>query len=261
MSILDRDKKWALATAVLVTISVVVIYFVARFVGESFLNLEMTDTSAIFLSLIPFVAYLVAFGKISEFGGGGFTLKFAKASEAEVNFKKEEAEGVVYIEEEDVRKEGMKILYEEVLPAMAKNPRSALKIEKKNDAYYNFSALKTYLEELTKFDSFKYVLFVEEGDVFKGFLNARSLLLWFSARYEPKGNEIITKINNWNVDKIEGFRDNNIRADQSNKEALRMMEDLKISEIAVVDKDKKFLGFTDRQIITSRILNLMTKRE
>jgi CBS domain-containing protein len=48
---------------------------------------------------------------------------------------------------------------------------------------------------------------------------------------------------------------------QSNKEALKMMEEQQISELAVVDKDKRFKGFTNRQIITSRIINLMTKPE
>jgi hypothetical protein len=95
-----------------------------------------------------------------------------------------------------------------VLRKIADNPRSTLTVEKKNAEYYKYAAFKTYLEELTKFDFFKYVLFVE-GDVFKGFVNARSLLRWFSEPYESggEGDKIIAKISNWNLDEIPGLKE------------------------------------------------------
>ena len=63
------------------------------------------------------------------------------------------------------------------MPRLAENPRSTFKLKKEYRGHYRCGDLKVYLEELTKFDFFRYVLFVDESDVFNGYMHARILLV------------------------------------------------------------------------------------
>lgn len=248
--------KTTIGRTVLFTIVAIILLIVFTSIKDLVLGSKTIDPSMIFLALLPFIIYLLLSGKISEIGGGGFRIKLNKASEAKVIFKSEE---VAYVDEDVVVKGNIGKLRHEILPKIAVNPRSTLKLSKRYD-YYTYKALKAYLEELTKFDFFKYVLFVEENNVFNGYIHAGSLLAQFSDEY--RGEEIVEEINKWNLDKIQGLKRHKIKNYQSNREALRIMEEEGITDIAVVDKDNKFRGFTNREMITSRIVNnLIIKAE
>jgi Mg/Co/Ni transporter MgtE len=109
---------------------------------------------------------------------------------------------------------------------------------------YTYIVVKEYLEELTKFDFFKYVLFVDENNKFKGYIYARNLLAQLLD--EDQGEKIINKINNGDVKNIPGFRGHYIKDNITNREALKDMEEKGITDIAVVDRDMKFKGFTNQ---------------
>ena len=89
--------------------------------NRGFLADIITDTTIIFLAILPFIIYLAVSGKISEFKGGGFEIKFNNASNAEV-FKSEE---VVPTEAKVIAKEGERMLMEKIMPEMAKKLTSA----------------------------------------------------------------------------------------------------------------------------------------
>ena len=125
---------------------------------------------------------------------------------------------------------------------------------------YNEEVLKKYLEKLTKFDFFKYVLFLNEDTTFRGYIHARNLLDQLLDKSIEDKDKIISKINIGDVEGILGFKNNSIRDNISNRDALKIMEEKGITEAAVVDKDRKFKGFTNQDMITTRIINnLMTK--
>lgn len=253
---LKEAIKTPLGTTILATIVIIILLIVLINIKNKILIAETIDASIIFLSLLPFLIYLVISNKISEIGGGGFAIKFYKASEAKVIFKEE----VPYFDEEAIVKWSVEHLRNNILPEFAKNPRSTLKVKKEYKGHYEYKASKEYLEELTRFDFFRYVLFVEENDVFNGYILARSLLAQLMS--VEQGNSIIDNINEWNLDKIPGFRKDYVFNYQSSKEVLRIMEERVITDIAVVDKDMKFKGFTNRDMITARIVNnLIIKAE
>ena len=219
-------------------------------IKDTILAGKTIDALIIFLALLPFVIYLAVTGKISEIGGGGFGIKFNKASEAKVSFKSEET--VAYVDERVVVKMGVEELIHKILPEIVEYPRSTLKLKSTGYEYYTYPALKRYLEELTRFDFFKYDLFVDENGLFNGYVYARSLLAQLLD--ESRGKEIVGNINKWDLDKIIGFKNYYIKNYQSNRETLRIMDGEGITDIAVVDKDMKFKGFTNREMITSRIV-------
>jgi hypothetical protein len=251
MNKLKEAIKTPIGTAIMLTIVVITLLIVFTIIKDMILAGKTIDAFIIFLALLPFVIYLAVTGKISEIGGGGFGIKFNKVSEAKVSFKSEGT--VAYVDEAVVEKGGIDELIDKILPEIAENPRSTLNLKSRGYEYYTYPALKRYLEELTRFDFFKYVLFVDENDLFNGYVYARSLLAQLFD--ESRGKEIVENINKWHLDKIIGVKKNSIKNYQSNRETLRIMEGEGITDIAVVDKDMKFKGFTNREMITSRIVN------
>lgn len=246
--------KTPIGTTILLTMVFIILLIVFTFIKNRFLAGVTIDTTIIFLAILPFIIYLAVSGKISEFKGGGFEFKFNNASNAEVSFKSEE---VVFAEEGVVAKGGVGMLRAKIMPKIAEKTLSTLSLVP-GEGRYTYVALKEYLEELTKFDFFKYVLFVGEDGTFKGYIHARNLLAQLFDEFQ--GKEIIKKINSGNIKEILGFKRDCTKDYISNREALKIMEKEGITEAAVVDKDMKFKGFTNQDMITTRIVNnLMTK--
>ena len=252
--IVIESIKTTIGTTILLTIIVVILLIIFTLIKNTLLAGETIDAAIIFLAILPFIIYLAVSWKISEFKGGGFEFKFNNASKAEVLFKSEE---VKFAEPEVAVKGSIRMLKPYIIPRIAEKPLSTLSLVP-GRGEYSYKGLKEYLRELTKFDFFKYVLFVDEDKTFKGHIHARNLLAQLFDK--STGEEVINKINSGNIEETFGFKRNYIRDDISNREALRIMEKEGIIDIAVVDKDMKFKGFTTQDMITTRIINnLMTK--
>lgn len=247
--------KPPIRTTISLTLLFITLLIVFTFIKNRFLAGGTIDTTIIFLAILPFIIYLAVSGKISEFKGGGLEVKFNNASNAEV-FKSEE---VVFTEAKVIAKEGERMLTEKIMPEMAKKLTSALSLMLGKESYDEV-VLKKYLEKLTKFDFFKYVLFLNEDTTFRGYIHARNLLDQLLDKSIEDKDKIINKINRGDVEGILGFKKDYLKDYISNRYALKYMEEEGITEAAVVDKDMKFKGFTNQNMITTRIINnLMTK--
>ena len=264
----DVDKKgkankpnglWQTVTKTIIfTILIFGVLAVFLFVKGKFLDGGYSlDGWTILIAILPFVIYLVAAGKISEFRGGGFEFKFNEASASEVIY---EAEELAYAQEEVAVKGSVGTLRSEILPRIAENPISTL-VLKPMSGYYSPVALEEYLTELSRFDFFKYVLFLDEDGVFYGYVYARSLLPQLLDT--DTRQEIVDLINSESFDDIQripGCRNHHIKSYMSNRETLRIMQNEGITDMAVVDQNMKFKGFTTRELITSRIVNNLMLR-
>ena len=253
---IKKAIKTPIGMTICLTIAVIISLIIFTLIKNWLTGDKTIDAMITFLAILPFIIYLAVSGKISEFKGGGLEFKFNNASNAEISFKSEE---VVCAEEEIIAKGGVVMLRSKIMPKIAKNPSSTLSLVPEKKRYeYSYSVVKEYLEELTKFDFFKYVLFVDENNVFKGYIHARNLLAQLLDI--SQGEKIINKINNGDVENIPGFREHYIKENKTNREALRDMEEKGITDIAVVDKDMKFKGFTNQDMITTRIINNLTTK-
>jgi len=258
--VIKEAIKTPIGTTIWLTVAVIILLVIFTLIKNWLTGEKTIDAIIIFLAILPFIIYLVVSGKISEIRGGEFGVKFNNASNTEVSFESEEVgpfkrEEVVFTEEV-VAKGGVEMLRSEIMPKIAEKNISILSLVP-GKRWYSYSAVKQYLEELTKFDFFKYVLFVDENNVFKGYIHARNLLAHLLG---SQREEIIEMINSGDIKSIPGFRKEYIRDCITNREALRVMEKERITDIAVVDKDMKFKGFTDPDMITTRFINnLMIK--
>lgn len=231
------------------TVTIIALYFILIFVGNNVLHITITDSSAVFLSLIPFVAYLILSGKIREFKGGGIEVKFKEAIEKEVNFKPER---VHYIGYTMVGKGSRKALSNTILEIM-KSPFAALSLT--IGQHYDYTLLRDYLKELVQFGFFKHVLFIDNNSKLQGFMLARVLLSYL--RKDQMGNQIINLMESGRIREIEGFRKDFVKNTASGREALHRLETERIVDIAVVDENNHFLGFTDREIIVTKAVSAL----
>jgi hypothetical protein len=230
------------------TVTIIALYFTLIFVGNNVLHVGIADSSAIFLSIIPFIVYLILSGKIREFKGGGIEVKFKEAFEKNVNFKPERAH---YIDYRIVRKGGRKALSNIVLD-ITRSPFTALSLT--IGQHYDYTLLRDYLKELVKFDFFKYVIFIDSGYKFKGFMAARVMLSHL--REDQMGHQVIDLIEGGEIREVEGFRKDFVRNTASSKEVLHRLETEGIADIAVVDENSRFLGFTDRETIVTKVVSV-----
>jgi hypothetical protein len=238
----DKHGWWVVATTTCVSVAIVAIYLVVSFAVKSILNLELSDSVAIFLALTPFVVYLVVSGKVTEFRGGGFEIKFKEASEKEVQFEQQPIE---YDNSDIVWKEKLTAL-PKIKSLFSERRFMVLGMGLKND--YDHTVLKEYLEELTRFDYFKYVvLFERERGKFEGFVSARTLLV--NLEDPQRALDIVSSIKTNEPNHIPGFNEKHIQKFVSNREALRVLDETHLADIPVTDVDKRFLGFASRETI------------
>lgn len=238
-----RKKETVVATTIVLTITIVALYFIVSFVGKNLLKLEITDSSAIFLSLIPFVVYLVVSGRIKELKGGGFEIQFKEAFEKEVLFEHQQVE----FDEYQTIVKGSSVDKKRIISQIAEKRSKTLALRK--NEMYDLKVLRDYLEGLTEFESPKYVVFIDKKGIFEGFVSVRSLLAILKEE-KKELPDIINKIAYDDLDGIPGFRKDFIQNIVSNREVLNILDKENLTDIAVVDTNGKFLGFASRETIT-----------
>ncbi|MHA1832837.1 MAG: hypothetical protein ACTSV7_02495 [Candidatus Baldrarchaeia archaeon] len=247
-------KKYSLPSRdiIVIALSLVAIgIFFALSLLAKIAGLSMSDTTAVFLSIFPFIVYLILSGKISELSGGGWKVKFREAYEKPVVFETGE---VAYLSYTVTRKSFMEQL-EDIKKKLHVTPFVVLSLTL--GRRYDREVLQKYLEELTKFDYFKYVVFLDGRSKFVGFINARVLLDLVKS---TRGHLVLEAIANGDLTNVRGSCRDYILSSRTNYEALETLEKTKRPELAVVTPDMKFLGFTSKEIITSRIIKSMMEK-
>jgi hypothetical protein len=249
-----------IVTTFTISIVVLVLFWVILFASRNF-NITVSDSVAIFLSIVPFVIYLVVFEKISEVSGGGWQIKFKEAAEKEVSLAFKPVEFVAYRIESKGFAEDLRV----IRANMRTRPTAVLSLTVGNK--YDATVLTQYLKALTRFDDFKYVVFIDVSSRFIGSVYARTLLdISEPLPYEeplPRENrwgEILKSIETGKVYTVPSFSSTVVMNTEKNIDALEKLDQESRSEIPVVNQDLELLGFTSREVILSSIVkSLLTK--
>ena len=211
------------------------------------MHIGIGESSAIFLSVMPFIVYLILSGKIQEFKGGGIEVKFKEAFEKNVRFKPEQAH---YMDYHIIGKGSRKVLSNVILET-TRSPFTTLSLT--IGQHYDYTLLRDYLKELLNFDFFKYVIFIDNNSKLQGFISARVLLSHL--REDQMGLQVISLIQQGGIREVEGFRKDFVKNTASNKEVLDKLEKGRITDVAVIDESNGFLGFTDRETIITQVVS------
>ena len=249
-NILVDTRKRATIKTISISIVVIVIYFASRFIGNAFLGLEISDTTAIFLALIPLVVYLIFSGAITEFKGGGIEVKFREAANSKVMFKQEDQKKPVLFDRQGMRVKGGYEDLKSLVRAAAEDKSTVLGLVAGYE--YSESMLKEYLEALSVFEHARYVVFSDKYGRFRGFATTSSLIA--SLRLEHELVNIINLIAKDDLKAIPSFVPDSITEFASNQEALRILEEKNLPDIAVINSSGEFCGFANKNAILYSIL-------
>ena len=202
------------------------------------------ETSWIAIALSPVMIWLLATGQLTEFSGFGLGFKLREASAKQFSLNLEGSK-IDPLPLKLGAKEGV-----HRIPRLVKARVSALTFELGRRGYYYGPAIRKYLDELTKYDFFRYVVFTNWAGEFRGLVPARTLLDQLRA-----GNiDLVGIIEEGAIDRLSGLVTGSVRKTSNKREALKMMEEKNLAELPVVNEDKRFVGIVERDKLTSSIL-------
>lgn len=255
MKTTDKTKKqenrdvWALAVSIVfLTLGLLVIW-----VTKSFLNIE-SDATYVSLLIIPLIIYLIVSGKLEEFKGpGGWEAKFAKTANERIVSASEKIE----ISTEDmqiIQKEGLRIL-ERKRQELDESRPIIMTMELGKQGYYRREAVLSYLEVLSQFRNFRFVVFIDSEKKFVAYIP--SWALRGILRIPELGETFIWSINageKQNMFRFPGIVKEAISTQSTNVEALQEMTKQNLEALVVIDENRQLKGVVEREQLLSRMM-------
>lgn len=202
------------------------------------------ETSWLALGLAPVIIWLMTTDQLSEFSGFGLAFKLKEATAKPVSLK---LDGDV-IKPEQIsadEKEGLG-----KIDSFIRRKVTAVTLKINKPRYYNNWAISQYLERLTPYSFFKYVLFVKEPDVFVGIVDADAL-------YDQMRNsslDLVARLESGRIEDIAGLSTTSIQSGSSKEASLQLMDERGLAWLPVVDEEGHFKGIVERDKITSSIV-------
>jgi len=202
------------------------------------------ETSWVAIALSPAVIWLLAAGQLAEFSGFGLAFKLREATAKPVSLKLDgsKIEPVAITVDE---KRGVGNIPELVLKRVA-----ALRLELGRRGYYAASAIREYLEQLTRYDFFKYVVFVGNDGRFRGLVPAKMFL----DQVRRDNFDVVGVIEHGTLNLVDGVVTATVASNSNKRDALKRMDDAGQAELPVVDEAGRFLGMIERDKLTSSIV-------
>jgi len=190
------------------------------------------------------VIWLLATGQLSEFSGFGlgFKLKQASAKPFSLNLEGDRIQPV------SVKTGGKGSMNQ--IPQLVRERIAALSFTLRRQGYYANYAIRKYLEELTRHDFFKYVVFEDSSGQFQGLVPAGRLLEFM----RTENVDLVKIIEEGAVDRLPGLIKAFVPESSDKKDALEVMERARVSQLPVVDPEERFVGILERDKLTSSIL-------
>lgn len=203
------------------------------------------DSSWLALGLVPVIIWLLTTQQLSEFSGFGLAFKLNKATATPVSLQ---VDGEAINPEKISREEKGSI---RKIETFKRNRVSAVTLELGRTGYYANSAIRKYLEELTPFTFFKYVLFVDNTGEFKGIIPGIKLL----EELRNGGLDLVLLIESGDISSIDGISTISVPSGSSKQTSLQLMDKHSLSELPVVNEFNSFVGIVERNKITSSIVS------
>jgi len=226
--------------AVLFFVILVIIIFINYRINHEF----KIDMSWLALGLTPVVIWLLSTQQLSEFSGFGLAFKLKAATLKPVSLKVDG--NFINPEKIIIQEKGGTGKIEE----FKRNRVAALTLEVGKKGYYLNHAIEEYLEELTPYSFFKYVLFKNKSGEFYGIIPGIKLL----EQLQTKNLDLVQRIESGEISKIPGLSTISVQRGTSKQKSLQLMDSNGLSELPVVDESQSFIGVVERNKITSSIV-------
>lgn len=217
------------------------------------------DTVYVAVLLIPALVYMIVSGRITEFKGpGGLAAKFAEAAKEAVSAASEKVEPSI-----------------EQMQTIAKDSRQELERKRReiNESrpiimtmtlgktnYYNRVVVLDYIEVLSQFRNFKFVVFVDGEGRFVAYMPSWAVKGLLS---KPElGNAFIEAINRGSSEELfsyPGVVKDTISTQSTNAEALREMTKQNLEALVVIDEKRGLKGVVERDQVLSKMMLALTQ--
>ena len=209
-------------------------------------------TEVLTLVAVGFAIYFAASGKLEELGGLGLKLKFRQLKEQQIPPKQEEILGgrITPTEDTEVAEKGSwNFLRGTILPAMVQKRYTTLSI--RQGVRIDETTLRGYLDDLSTFEFFKHVIFVNSAENFVAHMFAETLLRML----KTQGESIVKSINEWRLDEIPSIVKDSIKRASTYSHALNKMREIGLDYIPITDEYLKFAGVITKKEITDMIFD------
>lgn len=244
--------------ALFAAIAFLLLGFAVLWVTKTILSIE-GDLVYVSLLFVPIIVFAIYSGKLEELKGpGGLEAKFTKAANESVSAASEEVAPSVE-EMQIIVKEGLNLLEEKKRQLNEAQPIvMIMELGKVN--YYKREDVLAYLELLSQFRNFKFVVFVDSKRQFVAYMPSWAVKGLLS---KPElGYEFINVINNGNRQELfryPGVISETIRTQSTNAEALREMTRRNLEALVVIDERNQLKGVVEREQVLSRMILSLTK--
>jgi len=222
---------------------------------------EIKNTD-ILLAVTPVVLFLLITGKITrfEFGMLKFETAFKNAASKEIDSE------IISLNDLPVRslEPGLKLGVNKI-PELIEKKSEALEFRLGYGRYYG-PAIREYLNSLSGYPFFKYIIFNKMNGEFFAIMNAQHLFTLINTKSSPYNPSDLARWLNTPDEKILKklpgtilLQDALMVKTDKNK-ALQKMEDLNVEFLPVVDEKNRFQGIVDRsRLLTSLIVDVSNK--
>ncbi|MFQ5751043.1 MAG: hypothetical protein ACE5HI_03525 [bacterium] len=233
----------------------ILLFLLIKFKNNFLKEKGSIDMGLIVIALLPFVAYLILSGKVKQLTVGDLNVVFteeARATEVASLVPQEQKNIPLAVEEyRPFAKGSVYDLHTRLLPRLRQERFTTMVIDVRPDILYNAGAIREYLTEMGRYDFFKYVVFLEQGE-YRGWMTATS----FMALLDVYNTNVEKWINRRDFVKLqqEGMHTEKIEAEASALDALRALNEANQENIAVLDGQGQLVGIASRDGITSQII-------
>ena len=246
---MNRQSLYREAIALLVSVFFLALGVLAVGVSKEFLKLE-GDAIFVSLLLMPIIVYMIFSGRLKELRAGGLEAKFVDVAGQSVELASETIEASMS-DMEYVRKAGERELSRRMRDLDESKP-IILALTLGRERYYNREVWAKYMQTLSQFRSFKFVVILDQENKFVAYMPdwAISQIL----KMEARGDEFVRIINEGNIQKLQRYPEvvnRSISTKATNINALREMTAQNLEALVVIDEDRKLKGVVERgQILT-----------
>lgn len=231
------------------TVWLLVISFFSILITLAFINYRINkefkiETSWLALGLTPVVIWLLTTQQLSEFSGFGLAFKLKEVTSTAVSLQLDgnliQPEKISRDEKEGLGK----------IESFKRNRVAAITLVVGKQGYYLNRAIERYLEELSPFSFFKYVLFENKAGEFRGIISGIKLL----EELQTGNLNLVKFIESDDISGINGVSTISIASGSSKQKSLQLMDSHGLSELPVVNEFNVFVGVVERNKITSSIV-------
>jgi len=245
--------------AILVSILFLALGFAAVWLLREVLKLE-GDAIYVSLLFVPILVYVIVSGRLGELKGpGGLEAKFVNVAEESLELGSEIIESAVG-EMEMIAKGGARELRNRIGQFDESKP-IILTLTLGREGYYHRGMWLQYLEALSQYRTFRFVVFLDRDDRFTAYIPSWAVLRIL--RMEALGDEFVSIINQGNTGELQrypGVVTRAVSTQSTNVEALREMTAQNLDALVIIDQDRRVKGVVEREQLLSKLLLAMAGR-